>query len=355
MSFREQTLLEYLTLPNPAVDGEACSKGSNTKSTKREYSYPREICDWEDFRFDTLNAFWDGDLGKALKEDFILQDFSEIPTFPFCHYFDENSLESLLVKWNQSIVSEALAKAQKFLDRGSNPVFMVKGGQTEPLPQKLKPDWGCVRLRDSGPYLKRKNLLPGETKVSPKWRSAYIDKRPGNSKRVWMRPINQIFSYCVENNTRYGYIITDAELVAVRVRLGPQDNPRASSKSVKVHARDNSILEYKAIPWTGIDEDGRENSDKMTINLALWWLHLIATGKTEIEKHYASLRDIGWEPPDSQGLSSFSHSFSQSFDKPGEDFQDWDPVAEQSQDRISFAEDQERSFDDMELDEVSLL
>ena len=220
MRYRTESLLDYPRIPNPAVSGEACPDGPNSKSSTNSYFLPRAVCEWEDFKYDTMNVCYGGELRRALEQEFDLQDFSGIPDFPFCKYFDEDSLESLLIKWNYSIVAEALSKAQDFLERMHDPIYMVRGGQAEsPYPAKRwKPDWGCIRLPLSEHRMKQQNLLPGDTKVSAKWSSGDIETgeiRYARKPRDWIRPISQIYSYCVRNNTRYGYIITDVELVAV--------------------------------------------------------------------------------------------------------------------------------------------
>ena len=320
MQIRTQSLLEYLRIPNPAVSGEACSDGQNTISSTGNYFIPQVVEERKDFDYNTLNLYYGGELRRVLEQEFDLQDFSGIPDFPFCRYFDENSLESLLIKWNHSIVSEALSKAQRFLNRIHDPIYMVRGGQAKsPFPaKKWKPDWGCVRLPPSEPRVKRKNLLPGDTKVSAKWSSKFIE--PGEvdhitKSRDWMRPLSQVYSYCVRNNTRYSYIITDAEFVAVRIRLSQQHNPKMSldgvrlssepTKSILYRARTGGVLEYKVIPWSDVRHEADRTSESMTVNLALWWLHLIATGKTDIRDNYGALKDTLSEPDKKDEGQSF--------------------------------------------------
>ena len=351
MQTRTQSLLDYLRIPNPAVSVEACPNGPNTQISKADSLAPRKISEWEDFEYDAMDVFFGGGLRKVLEQEFDMQDFSGIPDFPFCKFFDENSLESLIIKWNQSIVSEALSKAQCSLNQMHDPVYMVRGGQAKsPLPsKKLKPDWGCVRLSHSEPRTKQKNLLPGDTKVSAKWSSKFIktgniEKRQTSSD--WIRPIVQIYTYCVLNNTRYGYIITDAELVAVRIRLRAQHNSQTSNNSMglspepttslKHRAAREGVLEYKAIPWANCRNEGQQNHKSLTVNLALWWLHLMAAGKTDISDDYGPLRDILWKHDviDQQ--------------------QDSQEQAEDTQYRAPLAEDEVPDIQSMGLVEVSI-
>ena len=127
MQTKSQTLLNYLTIPNPEVCGRVSPKGTNSKSKSKtnEWRIPTVLGEWEDFEYDTLTAIYNGDLHRVLQKEFSLQDFTPVPIFPFCQYSDENSLESLLIKWNQSVVTEALEKSQGLLNNPAHCVFMV--------------------------------------------------------------------------------------------------------------------------------------------------------------------------------------------------------------------------------------
>ncbi len=91
---------------------------------------------------------------------------------------------------------------------------------------KCGPNWGAVKnstidVKSKG---KAKNILPGDTKLSSKWSSSTInpgDIEKHDVRQDWYQPIAQIFTYCVRNNARYGYLITDKELVVIRV--GPEN------------------------------------------------------------------------------------------------------------------------------------
>ena len=74
----------------------------------------------------------------------------------------------------------------------------------------------------------------------------------------WMLPLRQVATYCSKTERRYGYLITDQELVVIRIT-------KTSSKSKSVN-----VLEYRSISWNGDTTDG------MTMNLALWLLHMLA-------------------------------------------------------------------------------
>ena len=175
-SSQSLSLFEYLLRENPVLDGARLHRGNNTKSVKLNYFMPETIQEWDDFRLDALNKYNGGTFRRLLNEKFHLHDYSGIPLYPFREIHDEDSLQCLLVKWNHSVVSEALEISQANLHNQISynpPIYMVKGGQAECQPQ-IRPDWaGVCRSRISNAH-KPGNILPGETKLSSKWKSNQI-------------------------------------------------------------------------------------------------------------------------------------------------------------------------------------
>ena len=304
MQGHAQSLREYLQVPNPLITPYGDISGGPSEPTKSVYDRPVAIYKWTDFEYDTLTQFAGGDLDKTLDRSFVLEHIPNVLKFPFSHFSDEDSLSCSLSKWSQSKVCEALAKTQEFHKKPREPIFMVRGGQSKSTDpgRRRKPDWGGMRQLNSEEATKKMNILPGETKVGQKWSSKNIkvglrDPKTKIKSLGWMKPIGQIFSYCLRNNTRYGYLFTDMELVVVRVRLLPDPEKRVSfvpSMNASEDLKDaiiergieSGVLDFKAIPW--------DCSEDLTINIALWWLHLIATGNIGIGDTYCHLRDEVW-------------------------------------------------------------
>lgn len=242
-----------------------------------------------------------GALGEKLDSRYKLPDHVDIPEIPFCEIHDENSLESLLDLWNRFVVSKALAKAQKggFTDK---PIYMCKGGQAlfpDLRPNKKKddtkgyrPDWaGAQRL--AGDRATPWNILPGETKPSIKWDSSklpsdYDTEYPTSPD--FLEPIRQIFTYCVKSNSRYGYLITDRELLAIRIRSDPP-LPTAGPGGAPADQTKAGGLEFKLIPWSNDSEKTAEGSEGMTVNLGLWGLHMMTIFGRDIQESYPSLKE----------------------------------------------------------------
>lgn len=349
MAIVKQPLGDYLRRENPTLLCGACPPGSNTTSRAVEYLIPDYIDDWTDFDHESLCSIYDGGLNKVLGSEFPCQDFSAIPQQPFREIHDERSLESLLTRWNHSVVSEALSVAQEYLHTKDSKmtIYMATGGQGyiprsgKEKKEKLFPDWAGTQpaFREAdvkGNKISSINILPGDTKVSKKWSSADIVKGPLDtdySPDAWKRPLKQVYTYCLKANARYGYIITDKELVVIRIGPTTQEksptftSTQESSQSfnsvwtlpkiieegsshgsfkydegndyvlpksiLQKMKRDGGLLEFKAIPWT-IDKGNESQGahDSMTVNLALWWLHMMASVSSNIKEGYAPLSKI---------------------------------------------------------------
>ena len=344
MAASTASLLDYLRVDNPPIKcriftTESSGRISQGNTTNGAWKTPDVIGMWEDFDFDTLRTSYEGVLQKALDQQYHnLTVHSGIAPFPFCEIHDEDSLDALLVKWNQSMVSDALAMAQDFLQghlglAHPEQVFMVRGGQAEypevqarsrPVAHaKLRPDWAGVQ-RVQRCSSRAENMLPGDTKVGGKWSSFNIEVGPTAEAHMdndWIEPLKQVYTYCMETESRYGYIITEKELVVLRIRpatnkdfVTPENSQNANlpptigrSKFIKSakgplatpmeRIRRQGLLEYKAIPWN--QKKGclpTVEKGQLTVNLALWWLHLMASENNSINDVYPPLGGSRWNP-----------------------------------------------------------
>jgi hypothetical protein len=204
----------------------------------------------------------------------------------------EAQLESCISGHTLNVVSSALLKAQDICDQLSAPYIVWEKGSivegpssSTARPKRYKPDWAGVRR--SVPEEKAPNLLPGETKVSQKWKSSYIepfDEAPRDFCPNWLWPLRQVLTYCLTLNVRYGYIITDEELVVCRIYTPESDRKRKNRKSGEV---EDGWIEYKAIPYNL--EAKSKVDDELTIHLALWWLHLLAASSGPVRHTYGAL------------------------------------------------------------------
>ncbi|KAL2042907.1 hypothetical protein N7G274_004667 [Stereocaulon virgatum] len=234
---------------------------------------------------------------------------------------------------------------------------MGRGGQgTFSGSAKYRPDWAGIQSRPQQSNTARqdtrsKNILPGDTKVSTKWSSHDIVSGPVQSEyttKDWLRPLMQVYTYCVKANARYGYIITDKELVAIRVRPNvdtddsqptndsqdswkdvalPQEDPQKAQSNFQeatllpeydesngsmpssptlAQMCDDGRLEYKAIPWSNAKTRDPRRRNDLTVNLALWWLHIMASVSSNIQDQYPPLKEVAQPTCFGERNSSFA-------------------------------------------------
>lgn len=315
MEGKTSSLIDYLKQPNPRVNSDTSWEGVNTASITSTHMKPGKIVEWKDFTHDTLQAIY-GDILKVeiLGKD--LPDFGRHLPFHLLQIQDEDSLEALLVRWNNAVVSYALSVTPCQIDIKSggvppNEIHMARGGHgwipNIPDQRSLRPDWAGITDRliyRSEKTPRRKchvSILPGDSKLSSKWRSSRDPEDP-----EFKKPFFQIFKYCELAEVRYGYLLTQEELVVVRVsRREGEENPDSDTPrrmSVRQHfdkiskgqgpvqfrkdkeAGVTRVLEYKSIPW-----EAGSTGDTLTINLALWWLHMLAAKERSIEAAYRDL------------------------------------------------------------------
>ncbi|KAK3191484.1 hypothetical protein K4F52_002299 [Lecanicillium sp. MT-2017a] len=183
-----------------------------------------------------------------------------IPSTPPHGIRAEDGLRELLAVYTSRPVSRALRKTFEYLNQqgnmgGRKPVALGPGTSAMTIdnfiPDRAFYEAGAVNAA---------NRLPGDIKPSWKWRSAYrtytYDAR---LERDFRKVIAQINFYMEQHNTRYGFILTDLELVAVK-RIG------------KGH-----VAISKSIPWTAGEAMAGETAEGMTVLLGLWYLGMLAS------------------------------------------------------------------------------
>lgn len=316
-------LLHYLKRPNPKVDSTWSLKDGRTgskvgaKDGPHDHQHLRNVLEWEGMEWKDLKPIFDPILNRHVSK---LPSFEDSLDYPrhLKEISDENSLDALLIRWTYPVVSTALSIAQSqpesqgTYDTSDHPfeISMAKGGQAYISTEKrLTPDWAGI-LYDQN-YNKRshsnntrhyRNVLPGDTKLSTKFKSEW-----GWRDQRFREPIIQVFTYCRRAHVPYGFIITQEELVVLHLFYGDEDDPNTLTEVAKKY----EYLEWKAIPWAN------STSNDLTINLTLWCLHMLAAKmkpiggrgelKTQHEAAEASTRGSMAEPE--SGDISASDSF----------------------------------------------
>jgi len=108
--------------------------------------------------------------------------------------------------------------------------------------------------------------IVGDSKLNYKWKSKWLAMTKLSNlesmERIW--PLRQLATYCHRHHTRYGFIVTEEEVVVLRVA--------DKDKSAKER---HFVVEYKAVPWT------EEGENKLTGCLAIWFLACLGFHENE--------------------------------------------------------------------------
>lgn len=285
---RPKSLLDYLTKPNPPLTLEQrpsskSAKGTNT--THCEYPTPVEVRPWKEFKMGVILKLYGEQVAEVLKRQ--RSTLSDIPVMLESQLVVklEPSMTSIVNTTNLAVVLNALQHSAHSLV--SQNVRMHTGDRARVLDGQWRPDWaGMSDVQGLN------NILPGDTKTSRTWGSEMILKYVVNKKIVTdgeknLWPLRQLLCYCICCHARYGYIITDKELLVMRVgtreEKGRETQP--SQKELRDAVHDNAWMEWKAISWNAY------GSKKMTINLALWALHIMAANNGLLDWTYDSLNE----------------------------------------------------------------
>ena len=313
------SLLSYLTQPNPVVDTSAFRSGGNSKIVMPLHFI--STSPWKEFNYGSIYA----KLRHVLESEHALSSMGEISA-QGRRVFDEDTLEhQVLSRDTIPMVNEALESVTRLLEDQYGkrfPVWQVRRGGVcvYDNDSQIRADWALVSedFQDKQGYFY--NFMPGDSKISSKWKSTtgMRERRKTDMEELNELPIQQVATYCDRSLSRYGFVISDAELVVFELRkdpIGPgiaatrpQRTPAVqrqrgppeqhqrvvsmesigssmavlsitgvstgtglSAASYQPNAIDDPVhMRYKVIPW---DANGK---GKLTVRLALFCLALIA-------------------------------------------------------------------------------
>ncbi|KAI1854063.1 hypothetical protein JX265_003613 [Neoarthrinium moseri] len=309
----QKSLLEYLTAKNPDIDNREPADKKNT--SRNSYFVPKQLIEWTEFSFQTLQAVYEGQLiEKAREKD------TPLPDYPFCVpdvdcVVDcEPATVHIMTKWNHGIVTPALDAVRdtfhpcmwiprpmkKDIKKGNG--TKGKKSNSNAVSRRLKGADGGAMSSWPSHEATTGEMLPKDYKTYTKWdsRNAINQKmlhkdgtwRRGMSKKNNAMPIRQVYTYCVNFGCRYGCILSTGEAFIFRIRpRAPTNNlsPEGSSSDqiIRQQLIKDGLLEYVSIPWDNNNGGNPEDYKSLTVNLGLWFIHVLAGN------HYR----VGWEYP----------------------------------------------------------
>jgi hypothetical protein len=345
------TLLDQLRREPPILQDTSPKQASIGNTKHPGWPQPNHIITWKDFSFPSLELACDGLFDRLLSYNIKPLDFEGHFPDKVC-FTAERSLEVFLQKWTHTVVSYALRETQSRCESFTVPHILMKDGSdsyvpkssntkglkvnsqnssasstqggsfdsmnsglevdsesmkppkkrktamkprigsrsmtTKELPDSL-PDWGGVisATVESPGFSRPPNILPGDTKVGRKWNTTMVvnelRKAVPNAMSEARWPFRQLLNYLNATRVRYGYIITDREVVVVRL------SKSSAVGELMAHGRSTMVgevtMEFRSVPYE------TNGNDKLTINMALWWLHLLARQDRRILARYDPLKD----------------------------------------------------------------
>ncbi|PWY72467.1 hypothetical protein BO94DRAFT_589619 [Aspergillus sclerotioniger CBS 115572] len=272
------TLLEILSRPIPPI---VCKAAEGSLTFHRDWKPVERLAVWKEFSYDN-----------------VMKLFEEVLQFDFRADIHEPSRE--LTSNEKDVWGEDSLKHT--LSRSLVPV----------IPQCLAKRWDRMH-----PALQQApaELVPsGFAKVSSKWTSG------GVRKRNYRYPFAQVQFYCMQNHTRYGWIITDRELVVIRcsvqesssssgfggavstprrprplsysaqILTSPSSHSDPSFASIAGYVDDGSDYEPGLLEWQSIPFDA-QGPGILTVRLALWALAMLGAAEvsTTLQSQYHPL------------------------------------------------------------------
>lgn len=247
------TLLHYLQAGPPILPVITGPRG-NTTSDRYNADDITAVHHWSDFDWNHIQQTYNLLLNQATIAD------EPMPQTPAKPVNSEDSVRARFHVYLTKRVERSLAAGFTHLQTTSTlppNTTILSFGETSaarPLSGGFRPDTATYEI--AAVYGTGPNRAPGEMKPSYKW-SSNMANQPDPIGRDYKQALSQLNFYMLEHRTRYGFICTDREMVAVR------------------RVNDNGELDLSdPIAW---NTRGNVNNPQMTVLLAIWYLAMLAS------------------------------------------------------------------------------
>ncbi|PYH94302.1 hypothetical protein BO71DRAFT_450162 [Aspergillus ellipticus CBS 707.79] len=211
----------------------------NTTNDKYSHEDIRSTRHWRSFNLNTILDQYQAVLTTCRIDD------EAMPLTPPQAINSETGLRQRFSFYLNQRIRRALRSGFGFLNTnamlGDQTIFIPDTAYYDPnLPSKTRP-----------------NRVPGDLKPSFKWSLNLLTSRIPMRVRQGKQCLSQVNFYMKQHEARYGFILTDAELVAIRCL-----------------DRNGNLELSDSIPW---NTRGDESQPRLTVLLALWYLGMLAS------------------------------------------------------------------------------
>lgn len=270
------TLLEYLTKPNPAPS--LCQRTVETRPLQNTSFWfdIRNLRSWSDFNASAISAvpgFLD-----LLKINVSVRSLPE-PARVNLSPETVGNLAELCASHHAVKVNAALKISQ-----GDQHVA-IRALTSAAQGPRQQPDFVANYQSDAEKtiYGDGRGRVIGMVQCFDQWNTGMRNESSPNSKIQYLRALAQLHRYMREHGCRYGFIMTEIELVCVRAG-GPVTE--ASQVPLFGHLELSPAVQLST---SGLMADG---SLQMAADLALWYLHMLAK-EEPLPGQYSWRMDVG--------------------------------------------------------------
>lgn len=277
VSFESTTttsLLDYLTAPNPSPDLVRRVNGP-ARGLNHYWWDVRNLRSWADFNISTITALPSMvPLLQIAIESFRLPEPSRTNLQPET----ESALHDICTNFYATKINAALEVAQGGKHMRMRACKPVLGSRQQPeFVSNYPSDYDKTIFGDT------RGRVVGLVKSYDQWNTGMRSQDP-TKKILYLKGLAQLHHSMRENNCRYGFILTEIELLCVRCG-GPSSisTPDPTTVNAQTGIPIFGYLEVSApirLSTHGLHPETGEI--QMTAGLALWYLHMLA-------------RESGWE------------------------------------------------------------
>ncbi|KAK5169832.1 uncharacterized protein LTR77_005810 [Saxophila tyrrhenica] len=258
LDLEESSIIDYLTAPNPTPSLVQRTVEANRPSCPHVWFDVRNVTSWSDFNISTLSAV--PGLLDLLQVKVAVRN---LPGPPKVNLNPETAtqLADMCAKHHAVKVNAALklALGEKHMAMRA----LQSAGSARQQPEFVSNYQSDV---EKTIYGDGRGRVVGVAKCYDQWNSGFRNGTPEN-KVQYLRGLAHLHHFMREHGCRYGFIMTEIELVCVRAG-GPSADPAAVPLFGFLE-----VADPVRISDSGMNENGNL---RMTAGLALWYLHMLA-------------------------------------------------------------------------------
>ena len=244
------TLLDYLTTRNPLIPGPMESANLRRRNAKSpDYAFiwwdVRNIRSWNGFNLNAILATPDLErlLNTPVPQSFLADAYLEDEVL---QQGDRTAFLTIVRNYFCTKVTSALQTAT-----GGQSLAMVLGSD-------IGSSCDMAGLYQSRSRPGGQIRVAGFVKSCREWNSM-MQAGGDERRREYLQVLSQLQRYMRDHNTRYGYILTEQELVCVRAATDGENRPIFGCLDIAA-----------PIQWN------QHSQNRVSICLGLWFLHLMA-------------------------------------------------------------------------------